>query len=171
MNLYDIEVTRADGTNELLSKYKGKVLLIVNTATKCGYTKQYEGLQTIYETYKAQGFEVLDFPCNQFMAQAPGSIEKINDFCQLNFGTTFTLFDKVKVNTKDAHPLYSYLKDQGPEEVILSKGELVPSGKPKNKISWNFTKFLISQTGEILYRFSPKVTPEELLPYLQDALK
>ncbi len=171
MSLYNIEVTKADGQKEVLESYKGKVLLIVNTATKCGYTKQYEGLQTIYDTYKDQGFEILDFPCNQFMAQAPGSIKKINEFCQINFGTSFTLFEKIKVNTKNAHPLYIYLKENGPEEVILDKNQLVPSGKPKNKISWNFTKFLVSKTGEILYRFSPKVTPEELLPYLQEALK
>lgn len=170
MSLYDIEVTRSDGSKEMMSKYKGKVLLIVNTATKCGYTKQYEGLQEIYDNYKDKDFEILDFPCNQFLAQAPGSIEKINEFCQINFGTTFTLFDKVKVNTKNAHPLYKFLKDNGPEEVILSHGALVSSGKPKDKISWNFTKFLISKEGEILYRFSPKVTPEELLPYLLKTL-
>lgn len=171
MNLYDIEVKKADGTIETLAAYKGKVLMIVNTATKCGYTAQYEGLQSIYDTYKNEGFEVLDFPCNQFLAQAPGSIKKINEFCQLNFGTTFTLYDKVKVNTKGAHPLYKYLKEVGPEEVVLKDETLVPSGKPKDKISWNFTKFLISKNGEILYRFSPKVTPEEILPFLKEALK
>lgn len=171
MNIYDIEVKKADGTIETLAAYKGKVLMIVNTATKCGYTTQYEGLQSIYDTHKNKGFEVLDFPCNQFMAQAPGSIKKINEFCQLNFGTTFTLYDKIKVNTKGAHPLYKYLKEVGPEEVVLQGESLVPSGKPKDKISWNFTKFLISRDGKVLHRFSPKVTPEELLPYLLDALK
>jgi len=171
MNLYDIDVQKADGTTETLAAYKGKVLMIVNTATKCGYTTQYEGLQSIYDTYKNEGFEVLDFPCNQFMAQAPGSIQKINEFCQLNFGTTFTLYDKIKVNTKSAHPLYKYLKEVGPEEVLLQNDALVPSGKPKDKISWNFTKFLIGRNGEILYRFSPKVTPEELIPFLKEALK
>lgn len=171
MSIYDIEVTKADGTKELMNKYKGKVLLIVNTATKCGYTKQYEGLQTMYAAYKDRGFEILDFPSNQFMGQAPGSIKKINEFCQLNFGTTFNLFDKIKVNTKHAHPLYLHLKEQGPDEVILDSGQLKLSGKPKKKISWNFTKFLVSKSGDILYRFSPKVTPDEILPYLLNALE
>ncbi len=170
MSLYNIEVTRSDGTKELMEKYKGQVLLIVNTATKCGYTPQYEGLQTLYDAYKDQGLEILDFPCNQFLAQAPGSIKKIDEFCKINFGTQFPLFEKIKVNTKNAHPLYLYLKEHGPDEVILENDKLVPSGKPKNKISWNFTKFLISKDGKILYRFSPKVTPKELEPYLKKVL-
>lgn len=171
MSLYKIEVTRADGTKEFMEKYKGKVLIIVNTATKCGYTPQYEGLQTLYDAYKDQGLEILDFPCNQFFAQAPGSMKKIEEFCKINYGTKFPLFEKIKVNTKNAHPLYLYLKEYGPDEVILENEKLIPSGKPKNKISWNFTKFLISKDGRILHRFSPKVTPEELEPFLKKVLQ
>lgn len=170
MNIYDIEVKKADGRLKTLGAYKGKVLLIVNTATKCGFTKQYEELQPIYETYQDKGLEILDFPSNQFLGQAPGSIEKIQAFCELNYGTTFPLFDKIKVNTKNAHPLYQYLKSHGPEEVILKDGAFIPSGKPKDKITWNFTKFLISREGEILMRFAPKVEPKDIIPHLEKAL-
>ncbi|WP_025724806.1 glutathione peroxidase [Acholeplasma granularum] len=170
MSIYNIEVTKANGEVTNLEEFKGKVLLIVNTATKCGYTPQYESLQEIYEKYQSNGFEILDFPSNQFLGQAPGSIENINEFCQLNFGTQFTLYDKIKVNTKNAHPLYQFLKENGPDEVILKNNQLVPTGKPKNKISWNFTKFLIDRNGNILYRFAPKVEPNQIITYLEELL-
>lgn len=145
MNFYDLIVKDAKGNDVSLSEYKGKALLIVNTATKCGYTKQYDGLQELYDKYKDQGFEILDFPCNQFAGQAPGTNEKIASFCSLNFGITFKQFDKINVNGKDESPLYTYLKEQ-----------------KKGRIRWNFTKFLIDRNGNVVERYDSAVTPEEL---------
>ncbi|MBR1746936.1 MAG: glutathione peroxidase [Clostridia bacterium] len=148
-NVYDFTVRDADGQEVSLREYEGKVLLIVNTATGCGFTPQYEGLQKLYDQYKDKGFVILDFPCNQFMNQAPGTQAEISSFCQLNYGVTFPQFEKIKVNGKDAIPLYEYLKEQ-------KKGAF---GK---KISWNFTKFLISREGEVIARFAPNTKPEDL---------
>jgi len=149
MKLYDYVVKDETGKAVQLSEYKGKVLLIVNTATGCGFTPQYEGLETLYKKYQAQGFEILDFPCNQFGEQAPGSIVEIKEFCQLNYQTTFPLFAKIEVNGEKEEPLFTYLKSQ--------KGGLLGS-----KIKWNFTKFLINKDGEVVERFSPKTTPEKI---------
>ena len=117
MSIYDFNVKDINEKDVSLSEYKGKVLLIVNTATKCGFTPQYNGLEELYKKYKDRNFEILDFPCNQFLGQAPGSNEDIVNFCQLNFGTTFKTFSKINVNGKNAHPLYNYLKENSPEEL------------------------------------------------------
>ncbi len=149
MNFYDFTVKDANGNDTSLGDYKGKLLLIVNTATGCGFTPQYEGLQMLYEKYQSKGFEILDFPCNQFANQAPGTESEIQSFCTLKYNTTFKLFAKVKVNGKDAEPLFDYLKKE--------KG-----GVLGNKIKWNFTKFLVNPSGEVIKRYSPTDTPESI---------
>ena len=149
MDIYDFKVKSQDGSEITLSDYKGKVLLIVNTATGCGFTPQYEGLQELYEKYQSQGLEILDFPCNQFGHQAPGSDEEITDFCQSRYGVTFRQFKKINVNGKDEEPLYTYLKSQ--EKGVMG-----------NNIKWNFTKFLVDRTGKVTGRFAPTVTPKKL---------
>ena len=169
MTIYDFKVKNVDGTEETLEKYRGKVLLIVNTATRCGLTSQYEGLEKLYEKYRDKGFEILDFPSNQFLKQAPESSEEIAEFCQLRYGTIFNTFAKIDVNGKDADPLYIYLKDKANEEI---KNRETDSFKDKleklgqtllgKEIKWNFTKFLIGKDGEIIGRFSPTVTPDEI---------
>ena len=145
MTVYDFQMDDAQGKQIDLSEYKGKVLLIVNTATGCGFTPQYDGLQDLYEKYQAQGFEILDFPCNQFAFQAPGSNERIVDFCQSRYGVTFKQFSKIKVNGKNATPLYKYLKEQN-----------------GGRIQWNFTKFLIDREGRVVERFGPTIKPEQI---------
>ena len=145
MSVYDFTVTDNKGKSVSLKEYEGKVLLIVNTATRCGLTPQYEGLEALYEKYRDQGFEILDFPCNQFAFQAPGNAEKIDSFCKLNYGTEFPRFAKIKVNGSDADPLYVYLKEQKP-----------------GRIGWNFAKFLIDRKGNVVERFSPTDKPNTL---------
>lgn len=147
MKLYDLKVKDAKGNAVDLSDYKGKVLLIVNTATGCGFTPQYKGLQNLYKKYKDRGFEILDFPCNQFAGQAPGTNEEIGSFCTGRFGVTFRQFDKIDVNGENESPLYSWLKSQ--------KG-----GMGGAKIKWNFTKFLVNKDGEVITRFASTKTPE-----------
>ena len=146
MSVYDFTVLSQKGEEVSLKDFEGKVLLIVNTATHCGFTPQYEGLEALYKKYKEQGFEILDFPCNQFAFQAMESDDGINKVCSRKFGTTFTRFKKIKVNGSDAIPLYKYLTEQ-------TGGE---------RIKWNFTKFLIDRQGNIVKRFSSSVTPEEI---------
>ena len=158
MSIYDFTVKDAQGSDVRLSDYKGKVLLIVNTATGCGFTPQYEGLQTLYETYQAQGLEILDFPCNQFGHQAPGTEEEIVTFCKGRFGVTFRQFAKINVNGEDESPLYTYLKSQ--------KGGVMGSN-----IKWNFTKFLIDRDGNVVERYAPTVTPEKLENEIKELLK
>ncbi|VEU81294.1 glutathione peroxidase [Haploplasma axanthum] len=158
MNLYDISVEDTNNKEIKLDKYQGKVLLIVNTATKCGFTKQYDGLQKLYEKYRDQGFEILDFPCNQFLMQAPGSNQKLAEFCSINFGTTFQTFAKINVNGKNEHPLYHYLKNSNPSNI---KSHL-ESSPLSGKIKWNFTKFLIDREGNTVGRYDSSVTPESL---------
>lgn len=157
MTIYDFKVIDNKGEEVELSTYKGKVLLIVNTATGCGFTPQYKGLQELYDKYKDQGFEILDFPCNGFLFQAPGSDEKINNFCTLKYNTTFKRFTKIKVNGKDAIPLYKYLtsKDSG----------------FGGKIKWNFTKFLIDKEGNVINRFAPNIKPEKFEEEIVKAIK
>lgn len=169
MSVYDFTVKDTNGKEVSLSDYKGKVLLIVNTATKCGFTPQYEGLEELYETYKDQGFEILDFPCNQFLNQAPGSDEEVASFCQLNYGTTFNTFAKINVNGKDAHPLYTFLKEQKPNDYkdpdLSGFKEKLQSLKQKvtgDRIKWNFTKFLIDREGNVVERFAPTFKPADL---------
>lgn len=149
MSIYDYTVKDKEGKDVSLSNYKGKVLLIVNTATGCGFTPQFEGLQDLYEKYQEKGFEILDFPCNQFGNQAPGSDEEITDFCNSRYGITFTQFAKIEVNGAGEDPLYTYLKSQ--------KGGVMGS-----KIKWNFTKFLVDRDGNVVERFAPVKTPADL---------
>lgn len=149
MSIYDFVVKKIDGEEVSLSEYKDKVLLIVNTATHWGLTPQYEGLEELYSKYKNDGFEILDFPCNQFKGQAPGTDKDVYDFVQKNYNTTFQMFSKINVNGEDEDPLYSWLKSKKPGE----EGE---------DISWNFAKFLIDREGNVIERFEPAITPEEL---------
>ena len=145
-SLYDFTVSDQADQPVSLQNYKGKVVLIANTATGCGLTPQYQGLQELYDKYKDQGFEILDFPCNQFMGQAPGSAEEINSFCTLNYQTTFPRFAKIKVNGKEAEPLFEWLKKE-------------KSGPLGARIEWNFAKFLINREGKVVERFSSKTDP------------
>lgn len=148
MSIYDFEVLDFKGNPVKLEKYRGKVLLIVNTATKCGFTKQYDGLEKFYLEHKDEGFEILDFPCDQFLHQAPGTNEEIHDFCILRFAIAFPQFSKIKVNGKEENPLYTYLKNN----CEVNKGK---------RIKWNFTKFLISKDGTIASRYEPNQTIDE----------
>ena len=158
MSVYDFSVKDRSLNDVSLSEYKGKVLLIVNTATGCGFTPQYKGLEELYRKYKDQGFEILDFPCNQFFSQAPGNDEEIHSFCTLKYDTTFPRFHKIDVNGNNADPLYVYLTTQN------EKGKT-------QKIKWNFTKFLISKNGEVIDRFSPMTKPEKIDKYIKKALE
>lgn len=167
--IYDLKVKDIHGNEVSLSDYKGKVLLIVNTATGCGFTPQYEGLQKLYEKYKDQGFEILDFPCNQFFEQAPGENAEIAEFCKVKYGTSFKTFGKIEVNGENAHELYKFLKREAPsaEEDEASRGLYDKlSGKgfttTGDDIKWNFTKFLIDREGKVIGRFAPTTTPERL---------
>ena len=157
MSIYDIKVKDANGNDVSLSEYKGKVLLIVNTATGCGFTPQYDGLQDLYEKYQGKGFEILDFPCNQFGNQAPGAQEEIASFCSSRYGITFRQFAKIEVNGKNQSPLYKFLKEQ--------KG-----GVLGDNIKWNFTKFLVDRDGNVIERFAPTVTPEKLDKHVEEVL-
>lgn len=149
MKIYDFTVKDGKGNDVLLKKYEGKVLLIVNTATECGYTPQYNGLQALYEKYEEEGFVVLDFPCNQFAGQAPGTSEEIAEFCMRRFAITFPQFGKIEVNGDGADPLYKYLKEE-------------KSGSLGKNIKWNFTKFLVDRDGTVVKRFGSATTPEKL---------
>ena len=149
MNIYDFKVRNAKGVEVSMADYKGKVLLIVNTATGCGFTTQYEGPQKLYDKYKNQGLEILDFPCNQFGHQAPGTEEEIQEFCTLKYKTTFPLFAKIDVNGKNADPLFTYLKNQ-------------QGGFLGDDIKWNFTKFLVSRDGKVIDRYAPVTKPESI---------
>ena len=148
-SIYDITVTAADGGRVSMSEYAGKVLLIVNTATGCGFTPQYAGLQSLYDKYSERGFVVLDFPCNQFAGQAPGTMDEINSFCTLNYGTTFPRFAKIKVNGEGEDPLFTFLKSR-------------KKGVMGGRIKWNFTKFLVSRMGEVVKRYAPVTAPEKM---------
>ena len=155
--LYDFTVKAQDQSDVSLRDYQGSVVLVVNTATGCGLTPQYEGLQKLYDTYRTQGFTILDFPCNQFMGQAPGTAEEINSFCTLNYQTTFPRFAKIEVNGKNTVPLYQWLKAE-------KKG---PLGQ---KIEWNFAKFLIDRQGNVVQRFSSKTEPDDIDAAIQKLL-
>ncbi|MGK5083975.1 glutathione peroxidase [Bdellovibrionota bacterium FG-1] len=158
MNIFDFSLKTADGKDTTLAPYKGKALLVVNVASKCGFTAQYAGLQKLYEKYQDRGLMVLGFPCNQFGGQEPGSDSEIQSFCQLNFGVTFPVFSKIDVNGETAHPLYQFLKKEEPG-IFGTEG-----------IKWNFTKFLISREGKVLKRFASNVTPRDLEKEIEAAL-
>ena len=178
MSVYQFTLNDADQQPVSLAAYQGKVTLIVNTASGCGFTPQYEGLEALYETYKKEGFEILDFPCNQFLNQAPGSAKELESFCQLNFGVTFKNFDKVKVNGKDADPLWTYLREAAPQDAhdeeagsfkkTLERLKQVVTG---NNIKWNFTKFLVDKEGNVLHRFGPTYKPADIAPFIEKALR
>ncbi|KYP16923.1 glutathione peroxidase [Streptococcus parauberis] len=157
-SLYDFTVKDQHGEDISLSQFQGKVLLIVNTATGCGLTPQYQGLQELYDQYVDKGFVILDFPCNQFAGQAPGNAEEINDFCSLNYQTTFPRFAKVNVNGKEADQMYVWLKSQ--KKGLLGKA-----------IEWNFAKFLIDKNGQVVKRYSSKTAPQEIRQDLEVLLK
>lgn len=157
-DIFSIPFLKSDKTETTLAAFKGKYLLIVNVASKCGYTKQYVGLEQLQKEFGGLGFSVLGFPCNQFGGQEPGSDAEIQEFCQLTFGTTFPVFAKIEVNGVRTHPLYVHLKAK-------AKGLL-----STEVIKWNFTKFLVSPTGEVLERFAPATTPEEIATRLKGLL-
>jgi glutathione peroxidase len=150
MNTHDFSVDRLNGETLSLDQYRGKVLLIVNTASKCGFTPQYQGLEEVYQQFKDKGVEVLGFPCNQFGAQEPGSADEIGAFCEKNYGVTFPLFAKIDVNGEQAHPLFKYLK------------QAAPGLMGTEAIKWNFTKFLIRKDGSVYKRYAPQTEPKEL---------
>lgn len=166
MSVYQFEAKNTKGELVSLKQYEGKVLLIVNTATECGFTPQYEELEQLYKAHQAEGLEILDFPCNQFGGQAPGTDEEIVKFCSLKYGVTFPQFSKIEVNGEHAHPLYNYLKSEkgfagfdiahkltSILEDILGKAD--PDYKSKSDIKWNFTKFLVDREGKVVERFEP----------------
>jgi glutathione peroxidase len=158
MSLHELKATRNDGKEEGLDSYKGKVLLVVNTASQCGFTPQYKGLQELYTKHREKGFEVLGFPCDQFGHQEPGSDEEIHSFCERNFGVTFPLFKKIEVNGDNTHPVFEYLKKNAP-------------GLLGQRIKWNFTKFLVDGQGKVIKRYAPTTTPEKIESDIQQLLE
>ena len=146
MNFYDFSAKKMNGQEVKMEEYKGKVVLVVNTASKCGLTPQFEDLEELYKEYKERGLDILGFPCNQFASQDPSSNEEIYSFCKLNYGVTFTMFEKINVNGENAHPIYKFLKNE--EKGILSK-----------EIKWNFAKFLINKDGKVIKRYAPITKP------------
>ena len=171
MSIYDYTVNTRKGDALSLRAYEGKALLIVNTATGCGFTPQYEGLEALYEAYHEKGLEILDFPCNQFKGQAPGTDEEIHAFCTLKYNTQFDQFKKIDVNGENEAPLYTFLKAQAPaEEVKGVKNKLAmkaiaklsDTAKSASDIQWNFTKFLVDRQGNVIKRYNPTCTPKEI---------
>jgi glutathione peroxidase len=154
MSIYDFSVNNSKGESQSLEQHKGKVLLIVNTASKCGFTPQYAELQTLHEQFHNQGLEILAFPCDQFAHQEPGSDSEIQQFCLINYGLTFPVLAKIEVNGKNAHPLFQYLRSQ--KKSLLG-----------DSIKWNFTKFLVSRDGDTIERFEPNVKPLEMAPKIE----
>jgi glutathione peroxidase len=157
-SIYDYKANSLDGKEVSLSDYRGKVVLVVNTASKCGFTPQYAGLEELYKAYQDKGLTVLGFPCNQFGAQEPGSATEIGAFCEKNYGVTFPMFEKIDVNGSNAHPLWTYLKGEKP-------GLLGTQG-----IKWNFTKFLVDREGHVVSRFAPTDTPASIKPAIEKLL-
>ena len=157
MNFYDLQAQNMRGENVSMSDYKDKVVLVVNTASKCGLTPQFEGLEELNKKYKDQGLVILGFPCNQFAHQEPGNAKEIQEFCQINYGVSFPMFEKIEVNGANAHPLYKYLKSK--------KG-----GWFGSSIKWNFTKFLVDRNGNPIKRFSPRTSPKDMEDMIQNLL-
>lgn len=181
-SIHDFTVKDNKGKDVSLAEYKGKVVLIVNTATACGFTPQYAELEALYEAYNAQGLEILDFPCNQFGAQAPGTDDEIQEFCTLNFNTHFHRFKKIEVNGENEQPLYTFLKSQqtfagfDPKHPLTSIlhdmfSKADPNYDKNADIKWNFTKFLIDKDGKVVERFEPTATKEVLAPAIEALLK
>lgn len=158
-NLYSFSVKAADGSPVSLDKYKGQVTLVVNVASKCGFTPQYKGLEEMYEKYKDQGFTILGFPCNQFGAQEPGTNNEIQQFCELNYGVKFPVMGKIDVNGDSADPVYKWLKEEAPG--VLGT----------EMIKWNFTKFLVGRDGQVIKRYAPQDEPKNMMDDVQKALK
>jgi glutathione peroxidase len=156
--IYDFEFNAANGNIKTMGDYKGKVLLLVNTASKCGFTPQFEGLENLNKEYADQGLEIVGFPCNQFGNQDPGNMDEITEFCQLNYGVSFTMAEKIDVNGATASPLFEYIKSEAPG-LLGSK-----------KIKWNFTKFLVNRDGEVVERFAPATTPEKIAEKIKELL-
>ena len=159
MSVYDFEVKSIRGETVSLSEYRGNVLLIVNVASKCGFTPQYKGLQELYDKYKERGLVVLGFPCNQFGRQEPGTEEEIMEFCETNYNVTFPMFAKIEVIGEHAHPLYKYLCNEAPG-ILGTKA-----------VKWNFTKFLVDREGNVVDRFAPSVAPEDLEKHIEKLLQ
>ena len=179
MNMYDLKVTTRDDKEISLSEFKGKVLLVVNTATGCGFTPQYEALEKLYKKYHDQGLEVLDFPCNQFGHQAPGSDDEIHEFCTSKYQTTFDQFKKIDVNGENESKFFTYLKANSPKEYIKgishkaamsSISKISSTCKEKNDIKWNFTKFLVDKEGNVVSRVSPIESPMVLEEKIKELL-
>jgi glutathione peroxidase len=158
MNFYDFSAKKMNGQEVKMEEYRGKVVLVVNTASKCGLTPQFKELEELYKEYKERGFEILGFPCNQFAKQDPASNKEISEFCLINYGVSFTMFEKIDVNGENAHPLYKYLKNEA--KGILSK-----------EIKWNFAKFLIDSEGNVVTRYAPITTPSKLKNDIEKLLK
>ena len=172
MSIYDCEVKTRDGKNVSLGDYKGKILIIVNTATGCGFTPQYEGLENLYKKYHDKGLEILDFPCNQFGKQASGTDDEIHEFCTLKYNTSFDQFSKIDVNGENELSLYTYLKSKIKEDKIEGmKNKMAMKGVEKisktiekdGDIKWNFTKFLVDKEGNVVERYSPTYKPEDMV--------
>ena len=157
MSIYNIDVERINGEKVSLSNYKGEVILVVNTASKCGFTPQFDDLEKLHQKYKDQGLRIIGFPCNQFLFQEPGSNDEILSFCQVNYGVTFDIFGKIKVKGKDMHELYKFLLENTPVD-------------PGKKVKWNFEKFLISRSGEVKNRYNSKIKPFDIEEDIQKEL-
>ena len=171
MSIYDIKIKNRNGEEISLEKYKGKTLIIVNTATGCGFTPQYEGLEKLYEEYNKKGLEILDFPCNQFGHQAPGTDDEIHEFCTAKYQTQFDQLAKIEVNGENEHPLYIYLKKQQPKEEVQGlKNKMAmkaiekisTTAKKPEDIKWNFTKFLVDKNGNVVKRYDPTFDPKNI---------
>ena len=179
MSIYDYSVKSRSGEVGSMSNYKGKVLIIVNTATGCGFAPQYEGLENLYKKYHGEGLEILDFPCNQFGKQAPGSDDEIHQFCQLKYNTSFDQLSKIDVNGENELPLYTFIKNQIKEDVIdgiknkmaMSAIEKISTSCEKDgDIKWNFTKFLVDREGNVVERYSPTYKPEDMEDKIKELL-
>ena len=179
MLIYDCKVKNRNGEDIQISEYKGKVLIIVNTATGCGFTPQYEGLEKLYKEYHEKGLEVLDFPCNQFGNQAPGSNDEIHEFCQFKYNTSFDQFAKIDVNGENEEPLYKFLKNEIKEDIIegiknkmamKAIDKISTTCKKDGDIKWNFTKFLVDREGNVVARYSPTVKPENMEEKIKELL-
>ena len=179
MSIYDCKVKNRNGEDISISDYKGKVLIIVNTATGCGFTPQYEGLENLYKKYHDSGLEILDFPCNQFGNQAPGSDDEIHEFCALKYNTSFDQFAKVDVNGENESEVYSFIKSKITEDIIegmknkmsmKAVEKISTTCKKEGDIKWNFTKFLVDKEGNVVARYSPTYKPEDMEEKIKELL-